>query len=248
MPVLRRPRARADFPFHAGDPVLLRGRDWLIVLLSVAMALGLLVAPQLRLGDRWGVFLPALLFCGVPLAGLALVAGRRWTALFHRLSLGQVGWMVGIALLNLAITLLLGWAVSGTSHHLSPNPVFGLLAASDASGQLIRLAAMVPQLLGEELFTILPFLACLWLLHTRLRMDRAASVIAAWLLSSIPFALIHLPTYDWNLLQCLVVIGGARLVLSLAYLATRNLWVSTGAHVLNDWALFGFALWASHLS
>ena len=47
----------------------------------------------------------------------------------------------------------------------------------------------------------------------------------------------HLPTYDWNILQCLVVIGGARLILSLAYIKTKSIWVSTIAHVLNDWVL-----------
>lgn len=30
--------------------------------------------------------------------------------------------------------------------------------------------------------------------------------------------------------------------LSLAYLFSRNLWVSTGVHVLNDWTLFGISL------
>lgn len=51
------------------------------------------------------------------------------------------------------------------------------------------------------------------------------------------FGLVHLPTYNWNLMQCLVVIGSARLVLTWAYVWTKNIWVSTGAHILNDWAL-----------
>ena len=38
-------------------------------------------------------------------------------------------------------------------------------------------------------------------------------------------------------MQCLVVIGSARLVLTWAYVWTKNIWVSTGAHILNDWAL-----------
>ncbi|MGD9812090.1 MAG: CPBP family glutamic-type intramembrane protease, partial [Sphingobium sp.] len=53
---------------------------------------------------------------------------------------------------------------------------------------------------------------------------------------------IHLPTYNWNILQCLILIGGARLVLTLAYIKTKNLWVCTGAHILNDWATFGLAI------
>ena len=34
------------------------------------------------------------------------------------------------------------------------------------------------------------------------------------------------------------VIGSARLVLTLAYIKTKNIWVSYGAHLINDWTLF----------
>jgi len=51
------------------------------------------------------------------------------------------------------------------------------------------------------------------------------------------FGALHLPTYDWNFAQCFIIIGTARLVLSLAYIKTKNLWVSAGAHILNDWFL-----------
>lgn len=43
-------------------------------------------------------------------------------------------------------------------------------------------------------------------------------------------------------LPCFVIIGSARLIPSLAYLKTKNIWVSTGAHVINDWTMFAIAL------
>lgn len=49
----------------------------------------------------------------------------------------------------------------------------------------------------------------------------------------LPFALAPLPTYQWNLAQCRLVIGSARLVLSLACLLSKNVVVSTLARVLN---------------
>lgn len=234
-------QAPSDFPFYAGDPIALCEGQWVFMLASVVLAFVLLLTPQLRVYLPWGAFLPALLFCGVPLAGLAVVAGSRWTALFGRVGARDVAWMVGIAVLNLVVTLLLGLLVTSVTH-TSANPVFGTLSTDSAVNRVIHFTVMVPQLLGEELFTILPFLACLWLFHTRLGLPRRTAIVAAWIVSAIPFALVHLPTYGWNLTQCLVIIGGARLVLSLAYLATRNLWVSTGAHVLNDWTLFGASL------
>jgi membrane protease YdiL (CAAX protease family) len=75
-----------------------------------------------------------------------------------------------------------------------------------------------------------------------LKLNRAASVVVAWVCTSVVFGLLHLPTYDWNWLQCIVVIGGARMVLTLFWIMTKNLWVSTGAHIANDWFLFAMGL------
>ncbi|MGD8167019.1 hypothetical protein ACEXOS_007315 [Herbiconiux sp. P16] len=43
-------------------------------------------------------------------------------------------------------------------------------------------------------------------------------------------------------LQAVVGIGVARLVLSPAFIRTKNILVSTGAHILNDWGGFTFTL------
>jgi membrane protease YdiL (CAAX protease family) len=79
-------------------------------------------------------------------------------------------------------------------------------------------------------------------------MGRKAGVIVAWLVSALIFGLLHLPTYDWNVIQCVVIIGSARLVLTLPWIMTKNLWVSTGAHILNDWLLFSMVLLGANLA
>lgn len=238
---MARATSAREFPFQAGDATALRGFQWLMVLAAVAVGTALLLTAGRALPSPWNLLLPPLLFCAVPLIGLRLAAGSAWTALFHRLRWTDVKWMLAIASLNLIVTVLLGLLVS-TWHHMPANPVFATLGAESAGIRALGFVVMVPQLLGEELLTILPFLACLWLLHTRLQLRRGVSLVLAWLLSAIPFALVHLPTYQWDVVQCLVIIGGARLVLSLAYLKTRNLWVCTGAHVINDWVLIGVGL------
>lgn len=100
----------------------------------------------------------------------------------------------------------------------------------------------MPQLIGEELITILPFLALLALATSVLGWSRRTTVLIGWVGSALLFAALHLPTYDWNILQCLVLIGLSRLVLTLAYFVTKNLWVSSGAHILNDWIMLGLPL------
>ncbi|QSR20066.1 hypothetical protein CA833_23270 [Novosphingobium sp. KA1] len=47
-----------------------------------------------------------------------------------------------------------------------------------------------------------------------------------------------MPTYQWNFVQCFLVIGTARVALLTGYVVTKNTWVSTAAHVLNDWIFF----------
>jgi hypothetical protein len=116
------------------------------------------------------------------------------------------------------------------------------LAELDAAGRILYFAKIIPQLFGEEVITLLPFLALLQLFTRNFGLGRKAAIICAWLVSSVIFGLIHLPTYDWNLIQCLVIIGTARMVLTLPWIMTKNIWVSTGAHILNDWLLLGVGL------
>jgi len=82
----------------------------------------------------------------------------------------------------------------------------------------------------------------LHVLSKRFGVGRPGAIVGAWLVSSLLFGLIHLPTYDWNLIQCIVVIGSARMVLTLPWILTKNIWVSTGAHIANDWLLFTLSL------
>lgn len=118
------------------------------------------------------------------------------------------------------------------------NPVAEAMSGMTGLQFAATLAVTLPQLVGEELLGILPFLAVLWLLVTQLGMSRLIGGVIALLVSALIFGAAHLPTYGWNWIQALVVIGSARIMLTLAYVATRNLWVSAGAHILNDWATF----------
>ena len=59
------------------------------------------------------------------------------------------------------------------------------------------------------------------------------------------FAAVHLPTYGWNVIQVVLGVGVARIVLLIPYLMTKNILVSTGAHILNDWSSFTLAILAA---
>lgn len=226
---------RPDFPYYAGRPVLLSGRAWLILMASLALgfaALTLLPLPDFPLS-----LIPALVFLGLPLLALRLVSGAHWTALFRPVGLRQIGLMLLFGLLTFAGSMALALILSPVIS-FSENPVSLSLGAMTAPELVARLLPTIPQLVGEELLGILPFLAVLWLWVTVLGLSRRAGIALALILSALIFGAAHLPTYDWHWGQALIGIGSARIMLTLAYVATRNLWVSAGAHILNDWSGF----------
>jgi uncharacterized protein len=230
-------RGTDDFPFYNGLPVTISGIKWLFVIAMAAVGFSFIAAGIKWPGGTWGQFVPAILFFVLPLAGLAIVAPQDWKQIFRKIGGREIKQMFGYAALNIAVSLAVG-ALVMQLFGVASNSAIADIGNLDQTGRVLFYLRTGLQLFGEELITILPFLAILYLLFRHGKLSRNNAIVAAWILSAIPFALVHLPTYQWNLIQCLVVIGSARLVLTLAYIRSKNIWVSTGAHILNDWTLF----------
>lgn len=229
----------SDFPFYRGPPTSLTYPQWWFVLAAVAAAfLALALTASLSGAGLFWPFLPAIGLAALPLLALWRVAPGHWTSLFGRVGVREVRLMLGFALLNIVVSMGIGAIVMALGH-TSSNASTSQLGSLATVELIAFFSKTIPQLLGEEVITILPFLALLQWLSQSLRWGRRAAVVAAWVCTSVMFGLLHLPTYDWNWLQCIVVIGGARMVLTLPWIMTKNLWVATGAHITNDWILFG---------
>ena len=227
-----------DFPFYDGRPVEISGARWALVVL--ACAAGFAVLSTVGSADQWVELVPRVLFLALPAAVFAWASRGRWRLLFRPVHGRDVGAMVVFWLVNLALSAVAAFIVSGGE--------LGGLAENSVTDDLTGPSQLVGfylgtgiQLLGEEVFTILPFLAVMAFLHSR-GSSRRRSILVAWLATAVWFGAAHLPTYDWNLGQAVLVIGVARLVLTLAFIRTKNLWVSFGAHLLNDWVTFSFVL------
>lgn len=236
-----------DFPFYNGTPETISLRGWLIVMAGVALGFLALATPLIPFKGVVWEFLRAILFFAIPLAAFRYVAPNYWTAIFRKVGWRDVLWMIAIAILNIAVTFLIGMIVTQTVGAHANQAVAGLqdMATTD---RILFFLKTAPQLFGEEVLTILPFLALMAWGYGSLSLSRRNAMLMAWVGSAILFGLAHLPTYNWDLFQCIAVIGSARLVLSLAYLITRNIWVSTGAHIINDWTLFAITLILSGLT
>lgn len=238
--------AHTDFPYYNGQPVAISAAQWLFIMLMVLAAILVVILPVPWFGGAAGQFIPALLMVMLPLAALAKVTPAYWTVIFKAVTWRDVGLMAGFALLNILLTFMVGWLVFKLTA-VNSNPAISLLPHMSSVDRLLFFIKTIPQLLGEELITILPFLAILFFGSRYAGLNRKSAIILAWLLSSLLFALVHLPTYGWNWLQCILVIGSARLVLTLPWIITKNIWVSTGAHIMNDWLLFAFSMLAAGL-
>jgi membrane protease YdiL (CAAX protease family) len=237
---------RPDFPYYRDQPAAISPGGWLLVLVGTVAGFAALVTPLPITDNTVTGWLRVAAFVGLPLLGLMQAAPKRWRDIFGRVGLREIKLMFVFALLNIAISMAIGVVIK-TFGTATAN---GSIASAGTLGgpELLNFFAKVAlQLLGEELITILPFLAILTFCHGLLHLERNASVIAAWLVSALAFGLAHLPTYDWNIVQCIVVIGSARLVLTWAYVWTKNIWVSTGAHIINDWTIMAATIFLPRL-
>ena len=228
-----------DFPYYSGEPVALTPLQWF--LLAVSPALGFAALVLIPASNNVGELVPRILFTGIPLAALIYVAKDKWKALFSKPKLADYKVMVGFFLLNIAVTVVIAGLVKAL-FGANANPATDTLTNASAVEYVAFYVGTGIQLMGEELLTILPFLAIMYVLYSRKKFSRKTAIVSAWVGTAVLFGAIHLPTYDWNFAQAIVVIGCARIILTLAFIRTKNLLVSYGAHVLNDWAIFTFTV------
>lgn len=228
---------KPDYPFYNGEPLSFTVRQWTLLLLLCLLAFLLLTFLGLLFVGPVSQLFPVILFLLVPLAGLGAMGRGCLSALFRPLTMKAILLMPAFALLNLLVSVAVALVVVGMAD-VSANPAVGLIRALDPVQFAAFLLRTLPQLVGEELITILPLLALLAYLVQGRGWSRRAAIVAAWLTTALLFGILHLPTYQWNLAQSIFIIGAARMVLTGAYLLTGNLWVSAGAHIVSDWLIF----------
>jgi membrane protease YdiL (CAAX protease family) len=234
-----------DFPFYNGRPVALTGAQWLVVMAAVAAAYGVLLFGGFVFSGRVLSFVPVLVYALLPLAALSWVASGQWRALFRRIRFRDIRLMIGFAILNVIVTVVAGTLLASLTE-TTKNAGMTTMASQGATDIAIFYIRAAPQLLGEELMTLLPFLAIMWLCVSRMNTGRVTAILVALLATAVLFAAEHLSTYGWNVVQALGGVGVARIVLTLPYIMTKNVWVSTGTHILNDWIMFSVSVLGAH--
>lgn len=226
---------KADLPYYNGQPADISPVGWLAMVASVVVAFFLLIS--LPFASFPLNLLPAVLYTALPLVTLAWASGGQQATLFGRVGITDVALAVGFGLLTIIASFAVGLILLQVVA-MQANPAAGALADVGPFEIGVFILRTAIQLVGEELMTILPLLAVLWLCVHKFNLSRRVGLVIAVIVSTAAFAAAHLPTYNWNLVQCFGGIGAARLVLTAAFLVTRKLWVSAGAHIVNDWTEF----------
>lgn len=226
-----------DFPYYNGQPVTVPVWKWVVAWLGTFA--GFLALSFIPASNNVESLVSRVLFTGIPLVVFWLLTKPYWKSIFRKLRKIDFFYMLLFGVLTMILTPILATLVTVLGFPTAANQV---ATESIFAGSVLEVIAFYVgtaiQLLGEELLVIIPFLGVMSVLHQKFGVSRKQALIWAWIVSSIWFGAIHLPTYHWNFVQAIVIIGGARITLTLAFIRTKNIWVSTGAHIINDWVLF----------
>lgn len=222
-----------DFPFYNGNPMnftALQSCFLLIVCIGsvVFFEVGANFLPN---------FIRPFINIIIPLLAFIIVVKSNWTKLFRKIHFKDIFLVFEVLVVNLIVSAIMGFLIASFFGG-NPNPVTHIIKQNSTLDNIMFFASTIPMLFGEELITIIPFLVILQFSTKNLKLSRKQAVIIAWVLSAIVFGSIHLKTYNWNIIQAILGISIARLVLTFPYVKTKNIWISTFVHVLNDWCLF----------
>lgn len=234
-----------DFPFYNLLPAEIPTWKWILIILSCIVGFASLLF--IYFDNQILNLIPRILFAGIPLATFIILVRPNWKAIFKPLKWADVPTIIAFWLLTLGLSAAAAFLVSGGDPvgHFAANSATATVLDGGFWGVVGFYLGTFIQLFGEELVTILPFLAILYWLHTKFKVSRKLAIVLALIVTAISFGAMHLPTYGWSVVQAIVLIGVARIALTLAFIRTKNILVSFGAHVVNDWVTFTLALVAA---
>jgi uncharacterized protein len=198
--------------------------------LRVIYALALYLAPEMSAPDHLADLVFRLTFLGASLAAGYICArvleGLPWRSLgltLHARWLRDLLIGSAIGIVSLALATAIAFAGGGLRFSLSPMPITSIATTVLLSAGLFIVAGLAE----EALFRGYP-------LQT---LARARLIWLGVLLTSVPFAAIHLKNPNAGGVLAFVNTALAGVWLAVAYLKTRSLWLPLGVHWAWNWAL-----------
>lgn len=121
------------------------------------------------------------------------------------------------------------------------NPIFESLNPGNFKDFFV---STIIQFIAEEIIFIIPFLFVINKMKTE---NETFKNICAIILSSVIFGAMHITTYNFNILQAVLIISIIRAGLSMSYVFSKNLTVTYLIHIIYDWSLIGLYMTAGNI-
>ncbi|MGR6410669.1 CPBP family intramembrane glutamic endopeptidase [Staphylococcus aureus] len=208
-------------------------KRWLIPLLILYILIVLKFTLSIQFGAFDYLFLPFLgiltLYCQFGRQGVKLLFKRPKSNMFLWTPL-----IVFMCVLIGAVTVLIGRSL-GITNLAANGGVEKIFNNHDLFSKVIFFLFAWIHLIGEELITAavcLPFLIILLKIF-----PKKVAIMIAVLLSSLTFGAIHLPTYDWNIYQSLIVISTIRLPFTFMWFKSRSILGGAIPHIVLDYII-----------
>ncbi|KYG33415.1 CPBP family intramembrane glutamic endopeptidase [Priestia endophytica] len=150
---------------------------------------------------------------------------------FKKISWRQIKWAFYFSVVALLISMSIALLITKSSYALDSNP-------SIEDQGIVQVIKLIIGLLGEEILFFSTFFLVLSLCLKKNFKKRMLNLYVSILFSCLVFGLAHLWTYDFNIVQCLIVIGLPSAIKVILYLWSKNLWCTYLQHFMYDFIVF----------
>ena len=219
--------SKDDFPFYNGKPSSISNKQSVFLIFICILSICIFQSINMPKVIKPFFNLSFILLAFIP------ITKSNWTKIFRKIHLEDIKLTFILTGLNLIISfyvflfLYIFFNINFNSNPVSLNDNNSLFE------NITILFKLIPALFGEDLTRVIPFLCILQLSKNLFNISKKNSIIIAWIINSISFGLFHLPTYNWNLIQC-ILLGISSIIPFYSYIKTKNILILFGAHYLHD--------------
>ncbi|MBV0929232.1 CPBP family intramembrane metalloprotease [Lentilactobacillus sp. IMAU92037] len=234
-----------EFPIL--DTKLDQWRLWaLLLFVSIGTVIWVAFAAAVNFKSYWTItvcddIIPAIIMIG----GVLYLSQGRLLRLFGKPRWSDFGFGAMMFILQLIYAYVAATVIPKLGGTLGENGAATQIGKS--SNQLMAyfqsIFSDLFDLMNEELLSIVIFLTIAALLIEYYHFSRRAGLGIAMLASMFIFGMLHFQTYNWNLIQMLVIIAVERLFLNATFIHSKTIWPSYLAHMVFDGLAFLAAMY-----
>ena len=200
------------------------------VIIEISLIVGVIQIPSVNI--LFDSIIYPVLYMVILLIPILYVSKGNFRLIFKKPQNSDIPVVIICVVVYIIFTLAMAFVLNALGFNLAANSVGG-----EGISSIVILFTILVQLIGEALIKVIVFLISMGLIYHFIK-DRKISVIVSIAVACIVFGLVHLGSYDGNIVQCLLVIGLGCVIHFYPYIKTKNIVNSYLTHLLIDLFLF----------